>query len=551
MTSKEIVQAYRLAKIDAWHFHSLDADAFVQFEENLEKRVSAFSRLINTPEDRISFTPEWLGGWRLQPKGIQLEEKTTGGNDRFDDLSLSSEPMAGFSPDQTQMISFRLMSIPTPEFHLLSSLWLSKVGYLFDRRLPSQSYGNRLRRSLPGNLFVNGHFKYFVPSFKKWRKKAIDAVVKCLKETHHDAVVVTADAKSFFHALSPDFLLNEEFLHRVGVSLTSEQYFLTKILVKAINTWALNTPLMTGLPVGLPASSVIANAAFLEMDLKFTRDGCGILSYGRYVDDILVVLDDTRRLRKKSAVWNRLKEISEGLLALDDESGIVKRVAYQPGYAESLTKSKIVFEGEKCKVFSLARGTGLQFTDILKKQITEVSSEFRLLPQNVSDGNTLQTKMASLVTGSGESADNFRKIDNLRLRKSDFSGLLVEMEFYAQSLQIEEWRKPRNEFFTLCNQYVMALPNFFDFADKLPRIISLATMCGNFMQISEILASLRKVFQDLSKVSKCTISHPDCYRDSDLKNVVNTRVKLRKKTIESVLAHAFVRRDLHNNGVFI
>lgn len=531
VTPKEIVRAYRLAKIDAWYFHTLNTGAFVQFEEELEERVSAFSRLINKPVDTISFTPEWLGGWRLQPKGIKPQKKTEGTDDEFDDLSFSSEPMENFSPSGTQEISFRLMSTPTPEFHLLSSLWLSKVGYLFDRKLPSQSYGNRLRRSLPDNLSVNGHFKYYVSSFKKWRMEAIDAVIKCLKKSQRDAVVVTADAKSFFHALSPDFLLNEDYLQRVGVSLTSEQRRLTKILIKAINTWAFNTPLKTGLPVGLPASSVIANAAFLEMDLKFTQEGNGILSYGRYVDDMLIVLDSTRRLRWKSAVWNKLREISDDLLVLDYAHRTVKRIAYQPDYAESLTRSQIVFEGEKCKVFSLTRRTGLQFVDILKKQITEVSSEFRLLPQNVGDGITLQAKMQSLVTGSGESADNFRKIDNLRLRKSDFSGLLSEMEFYAQALQTMEWAKPRKDFFSLCNKYVMTLPAFFDFMDKLPRIISLATMCGNFFQISEIIESLRKVFQQVSKFSNCTISHPVGYQDLLLWKVVSKSVRLNRRQL--------------------
>lgn len=532
VTTKEIVQAYRLAKIDAWNFHALDADAFVQFEENLEERVFAFSKLINTPVDAISFSSEWLGGWRLQPKEIQAKEESTEKADRFDDLSYSSEPMANFTLAKTQEISFRLVAAPTPEFHLLSSLWLSKVGYLFDQRLPRQSYGNRLRRSLPRNLSVSGHFRYYVPLFKKWRMEAINAVEKCLKETRRDVIVVTADAKSYFHALSPDFLLNKEYLQRIGVSLTSEQRRLTKIMIKAINTWALNTPLQTGLPVGLPASSVIANAAFLELDFKFTQKGNGILSYGRYVDDLLVVVDDTCKLRRKSAVWNRLKEISGGLLTVNCEKGTVERISYQPAYEEHLTKSQIVFVGKKCKVFSFTKRTGLQFADILKKQITEVSSEFRLLPQNVGDSNILQSKMLSLVTGRGEPAENFRKIDDLRLRKSDFSGLLAEMEFYMQVLQIKEWRHPRKEFFELCNQYVMALPNFFDFSNKLPRIISLATMCGNFMQISEILGSLQKVFRRISAVSNCTISHPDGYHDSELQNVVSKLDGLRRKQLK-------------------
>ena len=58
VTTKEIVQAYRLAKIDAWYFHTLNIDEFVRFEENLEDRIAAFTKLINSPEDAITFTTE-------------------------------------------------------------------------------------------------------------------------------------------------------------------------------------------------------------------------------------------------------------------------------------------------------------------------------------------------------------------------------------------------------------------------------------------------------------------------------------------------------------
>lgn len=529
VTLSEIVQAYRLAKIDAWYFHTLNIEDFVRFEENLEECLADFAKIIDKPVNLIEFTSEWLGSWRLQPKGIKPKKKISDTDDTFDDLPFSSEPMENFSPETIDEISFRLMATPTPEFHILSSLWLSKVGYLFDHKLPKESYGNRLRKSLPKNMSTSGHFQYYVRNFKTWRTRALDAVVKCLNETRHDSIVVTADAKSFFHSISPDFLLDEEFLRKIGVILTEEQRWLTMVLIKAINTWALNTPLKTGLPVGLPASSVIANAAFLELDLQLTQDNNGILSYGRYVDDILVVLDDTPRMRRKSAVWNKLNRISGNLLKLEleDEGKNVKSIAYQPTYAELLTRSQIVFEGEKCKVFSLRKKTGLQFVNILKKQIAEVSSEFRLLPQNVGEDTTLQEKIQSLVTGSGDAADNFRKIDSLRLRKSDFSGLLLEMEFYAQALQIGEWAKARRDFFKLCDQYVMSLPIFFDFADKLPRIISLATLCGNFVQISRILESLHGIFQQVKKVSCCVIANPGKYRDSALNDDVRQKVILR------------------------
>lgn len=45
---------------------------------------------------------------------------------------------------------FRVMAKCSLDFHVLSTLWMLEVGYLFDAKLTDCSYGNRLRRTKNG-----------------------------------------------------------------------------------------------------------------------------------------------------------------------------------------------------------------------------------------------------------------------------------------------------------------------------------------------------------------------------------------------------------------
>ncbi|MCV5690146.1 hypothetical protein OFN32_38650, partial [Escherichia coli] len=64
---------------------------------------------------------------------------------------------------------FRVMAQCSLDFHVLSTLWMLKVGHLFDAKLSTCAYGNRLRRTLDGkdiNALSIGSFQPYLRPFR-------------------------------------------------------------------------------------------------------------------------------------------------------------------------------------------------------------------------------------------------------------------------------------------------------------------------------------------------------------------------------------------------
>ena len=140
------------------------------------------------------------------------------------------------------------------------------------------------------NLLSLGSTVPYLHAYHKWRDDAFAAMGRALQQDK-SIVAITADVSSFYHKLDVLFMLNTEFISKIGVKLTPNEQVLHRLFIKALDDWAKKTPLKCGLPVGLTASSLIANVALFELDQLFEQEIIP-LYYGRYVDDIILVMED-------------------------------------------------------------------------------------------------------------------------------------------------------------------------------------------------------------------------------------------------------------------
>lgn len=504
---QEITTAYRKAKADAWLRHDLNEDEYVQYENSFLKNILSFKRFMESFPNG-EFTSDWLGGWRLMAKKITMRA-----SDREEDMSLSSDSNENFSSSKVEEIAYRLIASPSVSFQILSSLWILRVGWKYEKILHRTVYGNRLRPldKITGrpSVLTRGSFQFYRPMFTKWKRDGIESLRSVLKKLKGGrAIVVSADAKAFFHSLKPDFLLDEKYLHKKDIMLTQEDRLLTRLLIDAINVWATTTPLKTGLPVGLAASSVIANVALVDFDASLENIAGGVF-YGRYVDDILLVFRN-RNVRTRSDVWNCVARTSEAfrpyLRSRESHktlegTKVVIGIEFDPEYKNSLTTSKIVFTGEKCRAFFLDDKTGPSFVETLTNQIQEVTSEFRYLPHNIFDKEDIEYKIQKLLTKDGEEADNFRKIEALSLRKKDFEELLREMRFLLKTLPLQSWKQQRTAFYRLVDRHLMTPMSLTEYAVRVfPQIISLAVLCGDFTDLITFICRVEKTCETMVRV---------------------------------------------------
>jgi hypothetical protein len=97
------------------------------------------------------------------------------------------------------------------------------------------------------------------------------------------------------------------------LELSAAQAKLHRLFIQALQAWAAATPLKKGLPVGLPASAVVANVALVELD-RMVEQQLAPLYYGRYVDDILLVMENGASFRSTIELWEWLFARSGGKL---------------------------------------------------------------------------------------------------------------------------------------------------------------------------------------------------------------------------------------------
>lgn len=487
----DLVIAYRKAKVDLYYSTNPSLLAIAAYEENLEANLKSLEKRINGKATNWVAEPKFLGSWNLAPKSIRFPDRAETSDKGLIHASPEEEWASKLNEEQKPIAEFRLMAHCSLDFHVFSALWMLKVGDLFDGKLSNNVYGSRLRRNKHNkiNELSLGSFKPYLKPFRDWRDGGIKAMSTALAEKKK-VLALTADVTSFYHELNPSFMLNAEFHERVGIELNTVQSKLNKLFIKALGSWSKNTPLKKGLPVGLPASAVVANAALIELD-QFVERQVIPLYYGRYVDDILLVMENTSDIRSVSEFWRWVFSRDGGTSILGKEpedSEDYKSVLFKPDY---LKDCRIAFESDKNKLFVLSGGPGKALVDAIIEQINQRASEWRALPDLPDLPGNIASDLVKASNRDGEKADNLRKTDDISLNRAGFALTLRDYEAYERDLPPEAWQAHRHAFFDAIIDHMLTPVKFFELAQYLPRVVRMATICEDFVHLAKMLKRLK------------------------------------------------------------
>ncbi|MBN8486523.1 MAG: hypothetical protein J0M20_02145 [Burkholderiales bacterium] len=514
-TLQDLGLAYRKAKVDLYYSSHASLDAIADYEEDLRAKLGALLIKLHGDDESWVTQPEFFGGWTLATKSVDMscwrQHREQNGNGLIfsspaEEWAHACSQLAEGDKTLKLKAEFRVMAQCSLDFHVLSTLWMLEVGHRFDAQLTGCAYGNRLRRTQDGkgiNALSLGTFQPYLKPFRDWRDNGIQAMRTAL-EADKKIVALTADVSSFYHELNPGFMLDPAFVSDVlGLELSPMQAKLHRLFIQALKAWAAATPLKKGLPVGLPASAVVANVALVELD-RVIEQQLAPLYYGRYVDDILLVMENGARFRSTADLWEWVFSRSGGGLAwVPGEER--KQIRFQPGY---LRDSQIRFANAKNKVFLLAGEPGKTLVDAIAHQIHERASEWRAMPRVPRSASHVGTDLLAATQSDGEAADNLRKADALTMRRAGFAIKLRDFEAYERDLPTDTWKAHRQAFFRAFIQHVLVLPQFFDLAVYLPRVIRLATACEDFDALRKMLRALEQLCIQLTE--HCTLGIKAC-----------------------------------------
>lgn len=398
----------------------------------------------------------------------------------------------------------RLIIEPSVDFQVISALWISKVGFRFDAAIdPDLSFANRLRTT-PGsdrkalreaNLETAAIFEPYFSGYRRWRQRGLESIEESLR-SGRDILALTMDIEQFYHRVNPEFIVRRSFLKKVGITLSDRELLFTNQLLGAISTWYKATPDFKmrpegAIPVGLSASKIIANVLLTEFD-RLAKASLRPIYYGRYVDDIFLVLSNREHLYGAKEVARWISRELGHILSLDGDHEGPPSFKLNLSYARD---SELIFRGHKQKIFALSSADGLDLVQHIKEQIREHSSEYRLLPVLPESGSAMASKALLATPDAKLAVDALRKADVVSVRRLGFALLLGDMELLSFDLQPRSWTSARQDFYGLVNRHAITPAGFFEFANYLPRVFGLMIACSDFGAARALVRRLARLIR--------------------------------------------------------
>ncbi|HCG03854.1 MAG TPA: Reverse transcriptase [Desulfovibrio sp.] len=494
--------AYRKAKADIFYSSRQRLKELCLYESSIKENLAELQRLVN--EDKSPHIP--ANSWTLVPKKIENDSHELNFTTSDPEFMWDRIKHAAKNQDKKINAEFRIMEALPVDFHVFSSIWINMVGHKFEEKLTDSARGNRLRRDK--NKRINplslGTTTPYLYPYCKWRDDALATIGKEL-ELNKSIVTITADGRSFYHNIDARFMLDKNFIDSIGVKLNNKERILHKNFINSLHAWANDTPLKRGLPVGLTASSVIANAALFEFDKLVTQE-VSPLYYGRYVDDIIIVMENTSNFKEPTAVWDWIIDRMQGALSWDDNAKKCT-LKYSQKY---LHRSNIEFSDSKGKTYFLSGKNGLHILQSIKHAVMSRTSEWRAFPSLPIQPDTLESSLISTIQNGGTPAHSLQKGDNSSTIRARFALKLRDIESYSRALPPDAWQPTRHAFLNAFIQHMLILPKFFEFYNYIKRVISLATHCGDFEHLRQILNALHTALKELNACN-CSINAAEEY----------------------------------------
>lgn len=503
----DLYVAYRKAKVEAYyentHFHAL---AFTEYEQNLHANLTNLHQNLLTPGFAWASELSFIGDFAYLPKSIDSSIWDSEADGHFRALDPMTDWEQRFHESKVRVpAKLRLIIRPTVDFQIVSALWIIKVGHLFDGVInPKVSYGNRLRRSYgqfgdsrvnqPAlNLTATGLFSPYFSAYRTWRENGLSAMETSL-EAGKNILAITMDIEQFYHRVSPKFLLRNRFLKSIKLKLSRQETLFTESLLSAIDSWYRSTPDFVdrpegGVPVGLSASKIIANVLLANFDNDVV-DRLKPIYYGRYVDDIFLVFENSELLTTAKQVAKKLADVLQPGLVLESNGTDAPSLQLNLTYAKD---SKLLFVGKKQKIFALSSAHGLDLIQHIRENIRIQSSEYRLLPAVPTTGVRMASKALLATPEANLQVDALRKADVVSVKRLGVSLLLRDLEAFSDDLRPESWSDIRKEFYDLVKRHVLTPTGFFDFFGYLPRVFGLMLASGDLGEASQLVNSFISV----------------------------------------------------------
>jgi hypothetical protein len=474
-----VEQAYKKLKSYIYYDNTLNIlrHKISEFEtgEDFEKKLGKINDILNdldSVEDFAKIIKEYKIDKTIMPKGISLEDELHSEDE--EKFITNDFEASGYKAERTKYLVDADI-----EIHIIAVLWVMKVGYKLENNFSNNSYGYKLELSKENNNQIAKGLKLFKPYFyqyQDWRDNALDAA-QALTKRGKDTAIIGLDIKGYFNNVELSFdKLRQEIKNEFGVNDDSNEIMLTNLLEEIYKEYAksIGKENFEGkglpLPIGLLSSSVLANWYLKEFDQAVVEE-VNPSYYGRYVDDILIVISNPIIDQNKSSQKTALEKIIEkylcdnNILNKSDKSKKNKDAENksdddQNKEAESeneeekseyqitvqnevgeLVYDNLAIQNKKINVYYLKANGSQAILENFKENIRRNSSEFRFLPENHKIENEFKFEAHSMLYD--DSVNKLNSIKAFRHNKYKAS-VYLSKKIYASRLWDKDSKDAKN-----------------------------------------------------------------------------------------------------------
>lgn len=279
--SRKILNELKYNKLTIYQW-----DAFIVDDSSEENLLEYFEEQTQCVVNKL------LSGnnFEYDAKSLRLVKKIE--NSKKDKQEVSIVSFKKENVDNNVTIHYNLFADLTLEEFILGTIWVMTIGELLDQQFRREIYGNRL--STDSYSF----FKYYLKSFTKFRNKAFETI-EHLSDNNEEGLCIQLDIERCFYNIDVDYLEKEvsslleddsvysninksifDYIKKFNENNSDEYDKLGIVSAKTFNR---------ALPIGFLPSAILANYYLQKLDNSFIRE-FNPISYGRYADDIIMVI---------------------------------------------------------------------------------------------------------------------------------------------------------------------------------------------------------------------------------------------------------------------
>lgn len=389
----EITEAYK--KLKSYIFYSTNTIkykiAICEFEwgDKVDSKLQSLLNSINSNDDNLEKLIESISYYTL-PKAFS---ENTGKDEPY--IFISNKNLSNH-----YIVSKVTNFINCPaEILIISMLWVLKIGILLETKVNENCIANRLlldeESTLPDYQLIT--FEKYYEAYTRWRDYALKKA-RSLHEGNQNALIINLDIKDYFNQVDLDLSKFSD--------IPSEHKGLNEILNRIHAKYKTVLKKKKNiLPIGLPSSNILSNVYLKKLDNSI--ENLSPAYYGRYVDDILIVLPQQI---KEKGLTERIVEILSKADFESTEDG--------KSFKFKIDDNELEVQSEKLKILYFEKGEPITLLEEFERKIRENSSEFRMLPEEDNVTSNIDRDFYDVVY-----SDNINKIRSLEGFKTNKFGV--------------------------------------------------------------------------------------------------------------------------------